>query len=604
MCLQHFQGSIYPPLPPLATQENIDLYTFLFEHPNPYDNPNETTRSPVLTDPAPTALHDTGGLEELNWTLPDLKKRVELCGRALRNEKWGLEVGKGDVVGILGWDGIGFATVEYSTFWAYGIVSFMCPTWKQEQVYHQMKEAQTKVLAIHSSLLFSLGLPTARRLQIPLEKIILLDESPPPSDFLDHEIQEFKDHHFFTIEELYSMQEGEERNTSKKKKRQTKEEVGFDCEKDVALLCCTSGTTGPPKAVMLSHRNVVSNILQSCGRPGDESEEACLRGKRYISIPPWIHQGGQSYGLLVALYKRIHNIILERVDVEKFLELAKRRLDPAVFKDARSALLAGATVPEATIRSWRKHFPNIPIREAMGATEATAMIMCQDFFSWKRNKGSCGKLVKGMKSMLLPISPPGSGDQGVITEDMIITQDDTPGELFCTGPNIMLGYLKEEKKTKEALIDWGGEKWYKTGDLVLTRNGGVDFWHLARIKDLIWFKDEKGGGEYSVGKSKGYTCVRPLVIENVLGKHEAVRECAVVGVEDERWGSVPKAFVVLQEGEWEDEEVREELIRFSDLRAEEEYLHLKGGLEFVKQLPKNIAGKVLRNQLLRDNEPK
>ncbi|KAF8445419.1 hypothetical protein BGX38DRAFT_684209 [Terfezia claveryi] len=502
----------------------------------------------------------------------------------------------------------------------------MCPTWKQEQVYHQMK-AQTKVLAIHSSLLFSLGLPTARRLQIPLEKIILLDESPPPSDFLDHEIHEFKDHHFFTIEELFRMQENEERGTFKKKKRQTKEEVGFDCEKDVALLCCTSGTTGPPKAVMLSHRNVVSNILQSCGRPGDECEGACLRGERYISIPPWVHQGGQSYGLLVALYKRLHNIILERVDVEKFLELAKRYqpvefilypyiadmicnpplnryLDLTVFKNARSALLAGATVPEATIRSWRKHFPNIPIREAMGATEATAMTMCQDFDSWERNKGSCGKLVKGMKSMLLPISRPGSGDQGVITEDMIITQDDTPGELFCTGPNIMLGYLKEEKKTKEALIGWGGEIWYRTGDLVLTRNEGVDFWYLARIKDLIWFKDGKRGGEYSVGKSEGYTCVRPLVIENVLGTHEAVRECAVVGVEDERWGSVPRAFVVLQEGKWKDEEVREELVRFSDLRAGEEYLHLKGGLEFVKQLPKNIAGKVLRNQLLRDNEPK
>ena len=266
-----------------------------------------------------------------------------------------------------------------------------------------------------------------------------------------------------------------------------------------------------------------------------------------------------------------------------------KRLDPIAFKNTRSALLAGATVPEAVTSSWQELFPNIPIREAMGATEATAMTMCQDLDNGK-NRGSCGKLVKGMKSMLLPISPPGTEDQGGIKEDMIITQDDTPGELYCTGPNIMLGYLNEEQKTKEALIEWGGETWYRTGDLVLTRNGGVDFWHLARIKDLIWFKDKKGGeGEYSVGKGKGYTCVRPLVIETVLEQHEAVRECAVVGVKDERWGSVPRAFVMLKEGEWNDEEVREEVVRFSDLRAEEEYLHLKGGLEFVKQLPKNIA---------------
>lgn len=72
------------------------------------------------------------------------------------------------------------------------------------------------------------------------------------------------------------------KNTQEVEKRKTREEVGFDCEKDVALLCCTSGTTGPPKAVMLSHRNVVSNILQSCGPPGDRFEGACLRGERYI----------------------------------------------------------------------------------------------------------------------------------------------------------------------------------------------------------------------------------------------------------------------------------------------------------------------------------
>jgi len=227
----------------------------------------------------------------------------------------------------------------------------------------------------------------------------------------------------------------------------------------------------------------------------------------------------------------------------------------------------------------------------MVATEATAMIMCQDFDSYNTNTGSCGKFVKGMKSMLLPIHPPGSEGQGGIKEEMIILQDETPGELYCAGPNIMLGYLNEEKKTKEALLNWGGGTWYRTGDLVLTRNGGIDFWHLARIEDLIWFKDEKGGGEYSVGKgkSKGYTCVRPSVIENVLGRHEAVKECAVVGVPDEKWGSVLKAFVVLKEGEWDDDEVREEIVRFSDLRVEEEYLHLKGGLEFVGELPKNIT---------------
>jgi len=80
--------------------------------------------------------------------------------------------------------------------------------------------------------------------------------------------------------------EEEDAPTQEIERRRTREEVGFDSEKDVALLCCTSGTIGLPKAVMLSHRNVVSNILQSCGRPCDRFEGECLRGERYIVSPP------------------------------------------------------------------------------------------------------------------------------------------------------------------------------------------------------------------------------------------------------------------------------------------------------------------------------
>ena len=94
--------------PPLA-QANIDVYAFLFNHPNPYDDPAETPLLPVLTVPPPGPIHETSDLElQMTWTLPELKERVELCGRMMSNPKWGLEIGKGDVVGLLGWNSIGF----------------------------------------------------------------------------------------------------------------------------------------------------------------------------------------------------------------------------------------------------------------------------------------------------------------------------------------------------------------------------------------------------------------------------------------------------------------------------------------------------------------
>lgn len=137
---------------------------------------------------------------------------------------------------------------------------------------------------VHSSFLFTLGLPAARRLSIPLHRIVLLDTDTPPSDFFNHELYDAPDQHIFTIEELITLQKQyeEEHPSLSDVTRKTPQEVGFNAEKDVALLCCTSGTTGMPKAVMLSHRNVVCDILQCCGRPCDQVDDECLRGKRYI----------------------------------------------------------------------------------------------------------------------------------------------------------------------------------------------------------------------------------------------------------------------------------------------------------------------------------
>ena len=166
-----------------------------------------------------------------------------------------------------------------------------------------------------------------------------------------------------------------------------------------------------------------------------------------------------------------------------------------------------------------------------------------------------------MKSLLLPIMPPQAPlDMGKAMQEDAIMKDNTPGELFLNGPNIMLGYLNSPKANSESLYHHNGETWYRTGDLVVTQNNGLDFYHIARMKDLIWCKKPS--------KELGqWTWIPPLVIESYLMKHGAIKECAVVGVPDEAAGVLLKAHVVVMEGSMEGEELAEEIRRFVELRV-------------------------------------
>ena len=173
----------------------------------------------------------------------------------------------------------------------------------------------------------------------------------------------------------------------------------------------------------------------------------------------------------------------------------------------------------------------------------------------------------------------------------------------------MLGYLNAPVKTEEVLLrrSFGPETeevWYRTGDLVLTRNGGRDLYHLGRVKDLIWFKksqfqeQEKDqqqpdpqqdilvptSGDYDEG---GLTPLYPVTIENALSAHPAIRECAVVGVPHPEFVNVPKAFIVLNSGE-NGSGREEEFVKFVRERVEG-CLWLRGGVEVVGALPKNIS---------------
>lgn len=195
--------------------------------------------------------------------------------------------------------------------------------------------------------------------------------------------------------------------------------------------------------------------------------------------------------------------------------------------------------------------------------------------------GSSGCLIPGVTAKILSI------------EGTEITGYDQPGELVVQSPSVVLGYLNNDKANKETFIEDtdGKGRWMRTGDEAVVRvapSGNEHIFIVDRIKELI--------------KVKGLQ-VAPAELEAHLLTHPSVADCAVIPVDDDAAGEVPKAFVVKSNSvglEENDRMVMREISKHvSDHKARHKWL--KGGVEFIDVIPKSPSGKILR-RLLRDKE--
>uniref|UniRef100_A0A914Y2M1 Uncharacterized protein n=1 Tax=Panagrolaimus superbus TaxID=310955 RepID=A0A914Y2M1_9BILA len=150
------------------------------------------------------------------------------------------------------------------------------------------------------------------------------------------------------------------------------------------------------------------------------------------------------------------------------------------------------------------------------------------------------------------------------------------GELCLRSPTIMMGYLGKPEATAEAIDNEG---WLHTGDLIKYDIHG-NIYSIDRLKEII--------------KVKGYQ-VAPAELEDLLLSHQDISDAAVIGISDEKFGEIPKAFVVKSNEKLTEKQIQEFM---HDKTAS--YKHLKGGIEFVKMIPKSPAGKILR-RFLREN---
>ncbi len=370
----------------------------------------------------------------------------------------------------------------------------------------------------------------------------------------------------------------------------TPPDVEINPVEDLALLQYTGGTTGLPKAAMLTHRNITANAIQCMEWVPDEELErysSMSDVSGAIAVIPFFHAFGMTVVMNVPLLLGFSIVIMPRFDFKEMLTLIKEYKPiiccgvPTIYVALNSALGS---------KRAKKKYDLSSLRAALSGAAPLPPEVKAEF-----EQLSGGSLVEGYglseaspathANIMYGKSKPGIGIPFPDTDAKIIdpeTGEELPpceaGDMLIKGPQIMKGYWNHPEETASALKDG----WLVTGDVAVMDEDGF-FQIVDRKKDMII--------------SGGYN-VYPREVEDILYEHPSVNEAAVIGVKDEYRGEVPKAFIILRGNA----EVSEEDIKAFCKERLAPYKVPKY-VEFRKDLPKSMIGKILRKEL-RDEEEK
>jgi acyl-CoA synthetase (AMP-forming)/AMP-acid ligase II len=358
--------------------------------------------------------------------------------------------------------------------------------------------------------------------------------------------------------------------------------VAIDPARDVVALPYSSGTTGLPKGVMLTHRNLVANLCQCAGA---EKFDAFKEHDTIIAVLPFFHIYGMVVIMMLGLAGGSTVVTVPRFDFQEFVALLARyrvtiaplvppivlglakypSLDAFDLSSLRLVFSGAAPLGEELARRVSARL-GCPVVQGYGMTEASPVTHLSPTVDTVYKPGSIGRVVPGTEVRVVDVA---SGRD--------VAGPGRDGELWIRGPQIMKGYLNRPDETASAI---DAEGWYHTGDV-----GHVDdegwFYVVDRTKELIKYKGLQ---------------VAPAELEALLLVHPAVLDAAVVRSPDEEAGEVPKAFVVLKPDEASRQVTGEALMAFV---AERVAPHKRiRRLEFVDQIPKSASGKILRRVLI------
>ncbi|CAD6239526.1 GSCOCG00008732001-RA-CDS [Cotesia congregata] len=334
---------------------------------------------------------------------------------------------------------------------------------------------------------------------------------------------------------------------------------------DLAVLPYSSGTTGLPKGVMLSHHNLISNIIMT--------DSSCdfiqVSGNDFQDVIPTVLPLFHIYGMNGLMLPRMCSgaklITLPSFTPDTYINVLSKNKCTLIFSVPPIVLFFGA---HPAVKA--EYFKNVRVIFS-GAAPLAGSDVERVYEKFNLTPDQLRILQGYGLTESSPVSFLEMSNTKFSSID-VVTPGQT-GEIWIKGPHVMKGYFKNEKATEETLQDG----WLKTGDIAYC-DEDFAFFITDRLKELI--------------KVKGFQ-VPPAELEAVLRTHPAVADAAVVGVADPRSGEVPKAFVVLKPNQ----SVSTEDIQNFVKGKVSEYKELRGGVSFIKEIPRNASGKILRMHL-------
>jgi long-chain acyl-CoA synthetase len=509
----------------------------------------------------------------------ELKKLTDKFAAALAD----LGVSKGDTVGLYLLNCPQYVIAYIGALKVGAKITPISPVYTSQEVKHQLTDSETKTVIcedilydnvekanveLDNIILSSIGdyLPALKRTfgKSALGKAYSGMQVPTPEQIQQAGLHLFKD-----LIKKYPAQ---------------KPDITIDPVKDIAALPYTGGTTGLPKAAVLTHYNMVALMTQTLSfwPIFEEGRE------KIIAFLPFFHIYGQVVVMLNGLAQGATIVLFTTPDIDAILTAMERyeasgfygvptlfeylkeyeKTDRVDWKRLKLIACGADTLHQSTIEEWERR-TNSKILEGYGMTETTAVSHSTPYDRPK--SGSFGVPLPSVNAAIVDVD--GTGFMPV----------DEVGELILNGPNIMQGYWKRPESYQETFLEFDGKKWLRTGDLVRMDEEGY-FHFFDRKRDLIKFK--------------GYS-VFARHVEEVLYNHPQVKAAGVVGVPDPKVGNIIKAYVVLQ-SEARGKVSEEEIMEFC--RQNLAHYKVPGIIEFRGELPKTDVGKVSRRELREESE--
>ena len=453
-------------------------------------------------------------------------------------------VQKGDKVGIFSPNHVDYAAVFYGSLLAGATVTTLNPLYTAHEVATQLEDAGAVVLFAFTPM--RAAVDEARK-DLPLLRNV------------------------FPIDDLPAVLEGVPEDFRP---------VPINPREDVAALPYSSGTTGLPKGVMLTHYNITSNVAQGLATRFFSSDMIGLW------TLPLFHIYGMTVLMSAGLARGGSGVVMPRFDVEQMMQLIQQHKITDLYL-APPAILAMVNVPNverydtSSLQVIGSGAAPLPPEIGERAKKMFKCIVSQGYGMTETSPTTNTNPFERIK--LESVGPPMPDTlEKIVSLD---TGEELPigevGELMVQGPQVMKGYWNNPKETAACLTE---DRWLHTGDVGRFDEDGY-LYLIERMKEMI--------------KYKGYQ-IAPAELEALLHEHPAVLDAAVIPKPDEAGGEIPKACVVLREGSTA---TAEDLMTFVAGKVAP-YKKIRE-VEFMETIPKTLSGKILRRDLIqREKERK